>query len=53
ATAAVVAAIRERVPGPGPDRYLAPEIESVVGLVASGAVVEAAASVTGPLPPRE
>jgi len=31
--ARVVAAIRERVPGPGPDRWLAPEIEAVRELV--------------------
>ena len=49
ATAAVVAALRETVPGPGPDRYLAPEIEAAVDLVASGGVVRAAESVTGPL----
>ena len=45
ATAAVVDRIRTVVPGPGPDRYLAPEIEAVVGLVASGAITEAARSV--------
>ncbi|MFI6323046.1 histidine ammonia-lyase [Nonomuraea sp. NPDC050556] len=49
ATGAVVAALRETVPAPGPDRFLAPEIESVVRLVADGAVVAAAESVTGPL----
>ena len=49
ATAAVVDRIRTVVPGPGPDRYLAPEIEAVVGLVASGALAEAARSVVGPL----
>ncbi len=49
ATAAVVDRIRTVVPGPGPDRYLAPEIEVVVGLVASGALAEAARSVVGPL----
>ena len=37
------------VPGPGPDRFLAPEIETVVDLVADGAVRRAAESVTGPL----
>lgn len=52
ATAAVVSAIREFVPGPGPDRYLSPEIEAVVDLVTTGALLDAAASVTGPLPPR-
>ena len=35
-TAAVVAAMRETVPGPGPDRYLAPEIAAAVALVGSG-----------------
>ncbi|MEU0565715.1 histidine ammonia-lyase [Nonomuraea sp. NPDC005983] len=49
ATAAVVAALRETIPGPGPDRFLAPEIEAAVRLVADGAVVAAAESVTGPL----
>ncbi|MFE3543269.1 histidine ammonia-lyase [Nocardia sp. NPDC059177] len=49
ATAAVVAALRTRVPGPGPDRHLAPEIEAAVELAASGALVSAAESVTGPL----
>ncbi len=50
ATAAVVAALREAgIQGPGPDRHLAPEIEAAVGLVASGAVLEAAEAVTGPL----
>ncbi|GAA1298697.1 histidine ammonia-lyase [Planotetraspora silvatica] len=48
-TGAVVALLRESVAGPGPDRFLAPEIEAVVDLVASGAVVSAAESVTGPL----
>ncbi|MFI7637197.1 histidine ammonia-lyase [Nonomuraea sp. NPDC049400] len=49
ATAAVVKALRETVPAPGPDRFLAPEIDSAVRLVADGAVVAAAESVTGPL----
>ncbi|TDD33353.1 histidine ammonia-lyase [Nonomuraea terrae] len=49
ATAAVVRALRETVPAPGPDRFLAPEIEAAVRLVAEGGVVAAAESVTGPL----
>jgi len=50
ATAAVVRLLRESgVPGPGPDRHLSPEIETVVGLVSSGAVVAAAEGVLGPL----
>jgi histidine ammonia-lyase len=42
ATSAVVAALRERVPGPGPDRFLSPEIEAAVEFVRSGAAVRAA-----------
>ena len=50
ATGAVVALLRgSGVPGPGPDRYLAPEIETAVGLVASGAVVAAVEEVIGEL----
>ncbi|TKV60306.1 histidine ammonia-lyase [Nakamurella flava] len=48
-TAAVLAAVREQVPGVGPDRWLAPELEKVVQLVADGTVVTAAQDVTGPL----
>ncbi|GGO84572.1 histidine ammonia-lyase [Nocardioides phosphati] len=50
ATAAVVRLLREAgVQGPGPDRYLSPEIETAVSLVASGAVLAAAESVIGEL----
>ncbi|MFZ1288293.1 MAG: histidine ammonia-lyase [Candidatus Phosphoribacter sp.] len=49
ATAAVVAALREGVPGIGPDRFLAPEIEYAVQLVASGRALAAVETVTGPL----
>jgi histidine ammonia-lyase len=42
ATAAVVRALRERVAGPGPDRYLAPEIEAAVALVRDGSILAAA-----------
>ncbi|EYR62455.1 histidine ammonia-lyase [Actinotalea ferrariae CF5-4] len=48
-TEAVRRLVREHVAGPGPDRHLAPEIEAVVGLVRSGAVVAAAADAVGPL----
>ncbi len=44
ATAAVIARIRTRVPGPGPDRHLSPEIEAVAELVRSGAILQAAES---------
>ena len=50
ATAAVVRALRSAgVEGPGPDRHLAPEIETAVGLVRSGAVLEAVEDVIGEL----
>jgi histidine ammonia-lyase len=49
ATAAVVAGLRDHVAGPGPDRYLGPEIDAAVEYVASGAAVRAAQTATGPL----
>ncbi|MGN6762256.1 MAG: histidine ammonia-lyase [Leifsonia sp.] len=42
ATGAVIAALRARVPGPGPDRHLSPEIEATYALVRSGALRAAA-----------
>jgi histidine ammonia-lyase len=47
ATGAVRDLVRAYVGGPGPDRQLSPEIEAVAGLVGSGEVVAAAASITG------
>jgi histidine ammonia-lyase len=44
ATGAVVTALRESVAGPGPDRYLAPELEAAVQFVRSGSAVAAANS---------
>ncbi|WP_375425423.1 histidine ammonia-lyase [uncultured Friedmanniella sp.] len=50
ATAAAVAALRAAgVEGPGPDRWLAPEIETCVQLVATGGLLAAVEAVTGPL----
>lgn len=49
ATAAVLATLRARVPGPGPDRHLAPELEAAVELARDGDLVRAAEGVTGPL----
>ena len=40
-TGAALAAVRSVCAGPGPDRFLAPEIAAVVDLVASGKLVEA------------
>jgi histidine ammonia-lyase len=49
-TGAVVAAIRSAgVPGPGADRHLAPELESVERLVADGELVRAAEVAIGDL----
>ena len=44
ATGAVVTALRTRVAGPGPDRYLAAEIAEAIDFVATGAAVAAAES---------
>jgi histidine ammonia-lyase len=49
ATAAVRDRLREEVAGPGPDRWLAPEMEAAVRLVATGNALAAAEAVTGPL----
>ncbi len=49
ATAAVRTALRERVPGPGADRYLAPELAAAEAMVASGELLAAAESEAGPL----
>ena len=44
ATGAVLAALREQVQGPGPDRFLAPEIEASYQLILSGRAIAAAES---------
>ncbi len=48
-TGAALALVRTVVAGPGPDRHLAPEIEAVVQLVRSGAIVRAVEAAVGPL----
>jgi histidine ammonia-lyase len=48
-TGAVRDLVRTRIEGPGPDRYLAAEIEAAVHLVSSGAVRDAAAAAVGSL----
>lgn len=48
-TGAVRDLVRQRVPGPATDRYLAPEIDAVLGLVRSGALVAAAEAAVGTL----
>jgi len=49
ATAAVIAALRLTTAGPGPDRFVAPQIDAAVELVQSGGARRAAESVTGRL----
>lgn len=44
AITAVREAIRTKVQGPGTDRYIAPEIESVFALVSDGSILAAANS---------
>jgi histidine ammonia-lyase len=48
-TAAVVAAMRATIPGPGTDRHLSPEIEAAVRLVLDGTLLDAAEQAVGPL----
>ncbi len=48
-TAAALSALRVRVPGPGPDRYTAPELAAVEALIRSGAVLTAVEQAIGPL----
>jgi len=48
-TAAARAAVRAVVPGPGPDRWLAPELAEAEALVASGAVLDAVEAAIGGL----
>lgn len=48
-TGAALAALREAVPGAGPDRWLSPELAAVEELVASGALVAAIEAELGEL----
>jgi histidine ammonia-lyase len=49
ATGAVINVLRETTAGPGPDRFLAPQVEAAVQLVATGGALRALEAVTGPL----
>ena len=49
ATLAVRDALRKLVPGAGSDRVVAPDLEAARSLIATGAVVEAAELIVGPL----
>jgi histidine ammonia-lyase len=48
-TAAALSCLRGRIPGFGPDRFVAPELAAVEELVASGAVLEAVEDAVGGL----
>jgi histidine ammonia-lyase len=48
-TAAALAAVREEVPGPGPDRWLSPELAATERVVASGTLIEAVEGTIGGL----
>ncbi len=45
ATAAVIAELRRSVPGPGPDRWLSPELDEADRLIAAGRIIDAAVQV--------
>jgi histidine ammonia-lyase len=45
----VIDVLHAEVGGPGPDRFLAPDIEAAVALVRAGRIRAAAESVTGTL----
>ncbi len=49
ATAAALEALRVRVPGPGADRFLAPELDAAVGLLADGTILAAVEAAVGEL----
>jgi histidine ammonia-lyase len=49
ATAAARAAVRGTIPGPGPDRWLSPELAEAEELVASGALLKAVEQAIGAL----
>jgi histidine ammonia-lyase len=48
-TGAALSIVRERIPGPGPDRWLAPELAAAEELVSSGALLAAVEASVGAL----
>jgi histidine ammonia-lyase len=48
-TAAALEAVRNEVPGAGPDRRLSPELEAAARLVSAGALLEAVGEAVGEL----
>ncbi len=49
ATSAAIETLRGGVPGPGPDRFLSPEIQAAEEMLRDGSITSAVESVTGPL----
>lgn len=49
ASIAVIDVLRETVPGPGPDRFLAPDIAEAEARLLDGSVLAAVEKVLGPL----
>lgn len=49
ASSAARTLLRDSVPGPGPDRWLSPELVAAEGLVSDGSLVRVVAAVTGEL----
>jgi histidine ammonia-lyase len=48
-TAAALGVLRERVAGPGPDRWLSPDLRAAESLLLDGSILKAVESVVGPL----
>lgn len=48
-TGAALGVLRDSVAGPGPDRWLSPDLRAAEQLLADGSVLDAVESVTGPL----
>jgi histidine ammonia-lyase len=48
-TGSALTALREVVPGPGPDRFLAPDLAAAEGLIADGALLSRVGQTIGEL----
>ena len=48
-TGAALAVLRDVVPGPGPDRWLSPQLRAAEGVLADGSLLAAVSEAMGPL----